>query len=49
VHVSLPWSSWGVQELLRQVVLWAALPRGQSSGGIVLRGDGEVDEAAEPR
>jgi hypothetical protein len=42
------WSSFGVQESLRQVVLWAALPRRQSSGGIVFRGDGEVDEAAEP-
>jgi hypothetical protein len=38
-----------VQESLRQVVLWAAFLRGQSSGGIVLRRDGEVDEAAESR
>jgi hypothetical protein len=45
----IAWSSWGVQESLHQVVLWAALPWGQSFGGIVLRGDGEFDEAEEPR
>jgi hypothetical protein len=38
-----------MQELLCQVVLGVVLPRGQSIGGVVLRGDGEVDEAAEPR
>jgi hypothetical protein len=41
-HLDEP--SWGVQEPLCQVILWAVLLQGQSSECIMLQGDGEADE-----